>query len=53
MIREYMDKWVMLTNWERQDSVRDFVILATFTVVLFLLLVLVLAYAYLHNFQII
>lgn len=52
MIREYMDKWAVLTDWERQDAARDLVVVATFTIVLFLSLALVLGMCLIYKFQI-
>ncbi len=49
---EYMQTWERLTNPDKQDPVKDFMLILALLIVLFLLLVLVLAYAYLHKFQI-
>lgn len=50
---EYMQTWERLTNPDKQDPVKDFVLMLALSAVLFLLLAVVLTYAYLHKSQII
>lgn len=49
---EFMETWATLMNWERQDAVRDFVIILAFAIVLLLWLVLVLGICLIYKFQI-
>lgn len=52
MKSEYLRTWKRLTDSEKYDPVKDFVLMLILLIVLFSLLVLVLACAYLHKFQI-